>query len=66
MIIVKAKNGDTFVNERKTQFVKHDKEQQEVTIYMENLAPIIISDVVTVYYMPGNRRKKASKNSDEE
>ena len=51
MIIVKTKNGDVFVNEKETQIVQHDRENERVIIRSHKEGPnCVIQNVEGIIY----------------
>ena len=50
MIIVKTKNGDSFINDKAVTMVDHDREYAEVTVYRDVGASYNIEDVESIIY----------------
>lgn len=51
MIIIKTKNGDVFVNEKETQIVQHDRENERVVIRSRKEGPnCAVKDVEGIIY----------------
>lgn len=50
MIIVKTKNGDSFINDKAVTMVEHDREKAVVTAYRDDGASYNINDVEGIIY----------------
>ena len=67
MVIIKTKTGVTYVNEKKTQIIQWNRDQQMVVIRSDpKELNCNISDVVTVHYITKSKKKKKESNKSKE
>ena len=67
MIIVKTKNGDTFVNELRVPIVQHIKDQGIVNVISKKSGPsLTLTEVESIAYLPTTWKSPKRKGRDEE